>query len=183
MHVKKWLGAAGCLLVVVIIATLIADREANPPDPAQETMAANGEQIPESTGIFKWNDKEVRSVEWEGRNQSWILQREPAAAEESRLKSGWLLNGSELPVSQAESRIRKLHELGLDGGTRRASTLSHEVIVGTITVTLSGLKREPEVYLIAVEPDHPEQVWILRSGDPLAYLVSKDAYLELEQLQ
>lgn len=172
-----------CLLLGVIVVTLIADREANSPDPARETIAANGEQIQESTGIFKWNDKEVRSVEWEGRNQSWILQREPAAAEESMLTSAWLLNGSELPVSQAESRIRKLHELGKDGGTRRASTLSHEVIVGTIMVTLSGLKKEPEVYLIAVEPDHPEHVWILRSGDSLAYLVSKDAYLELEQLQ
>ncbi|GIO57891.1 hypothetical protein BCV73_20880 [Paenibacillus sp. SSG-1] len=183
MHVKKSIGAAVCLLLGVIVATLMADREANPPDPARETMAANGEQIQESTGIFQWNDKEVRSVEWEGRNQSWILQRQPAATEESMLRGGWLLNGSELPVSQAESRIRKLRELGKEGGTRRTSTLSHEVIVGTITVTLSGLKKEPEVYLIAVEPDHPEQVWILRSGDPLAYLVSKDAYLELEQLQ
>ncbi|OZB91056.1 hypothetical protein [Paenibacillus sp. XY044] len=182
MHVKKRIGAAVCLLLGVIIATFMAGREANPPDRDRETMSASEEQIQEPTGMFKWNDKEVWSVEWEGRNQSWILQRERAAAEESMLGSGWLLNGSKLPVSQAESRLRKLRELGQDGGTRRASSLSHEVIVGTITVTLSQLE-EPEVFLIAVEPDHSEQVWILRSGDPLAYSVSKNAYLQLERMQ
>lgn len=182
VHVKKSIRAAVCLLLGIIVATLMADREANPPDRDRVTMAVSAERIEEPTGIFKWNDKEVRSVEWEGRIHSWVLQWEPAVAEGSMLGGEWLLNGSGLPVNQAESTLRKLRALGHNGDTRPSSSLSHEVIVGTITVALSQIE-QPEVYLIVVEPDHPEQVWILRSGDPLAYSVSKDAYLKLEQLQ
>ncbi|GIP29961.1 hypothetical protein J23TS9_50910 [Paenibacillus sp. J23TS9] len=181
---KKWIPA----IIIVICMILIACaayffRPYETKDPYPKGTVSSPAETKEQSGAEKtevWINKDVTSIEWDGKRTSWILKQ--ASKEENVADSGWTLNGEPITTDHVNMIISKMNAMLTkdSDSSRKASSLKAEVIDSTVTL-LSGPDSSDKVYQIAVEPAYPETLWIVPAGKSMVYPVTLKDVQQLEK--
>lgn len=128
--------------------------------------------------FFDWKDNQLKSLEWEGKTASWILERKQEG--EDHPTGDWSINGTTITTGRASSLLEQIHSLPIDGTPRKTSALSNGVIESTLTVTFLPDDKQI-VYQLLTVPDRSEQFWIVQNAVSMAYPVSKNDCISIEQ--
>ncbi len=181
---KKWIPAiiiVICMVLIACAAYFVRPYQTKDPDP--KGTVSSPSETKEQPGAGKtevWINKDVTSVEWDGKRTSWILKR--SGTEENVADSGWTLNGEPVTTDHADMIISKMNAMLTkdSDSSRKASSLKAEVIDSTVTL-LSGPDSGDKVYQIAVEPAYPETFWIIPAGESMVYPVALKDVQQLEK--
>ncbi|GAB6991493.1 hypothetical protein [Paenibacillus pini] len=134
--------------------------ENNPPNKASEP--------------FSWRDDQVKELEWEGKNGSWVLKKKAEAN-----TVAWTLNGEEASAEDASQLIKQVRALPEKDRTKEAAELEQGISEFTLTLTLSDDKQL--VYQGVSTSDQPEIFWLLPAlKEGLAYPLKADDVKKLE---
>lgn len=176
---KKWIPAiiiVICMILIACAAYVVRPYQTKEPDPKGTTSSpAETEEQPEV-----WINKDVTSVEWDGKRTSWILKR--SSEEDNGADRSWTLNGEPVSADHVNMIISKMNAMLTkdSDSSRKASSLKAEVIDSTVTL-LSGPDSGDKVYQIAVEPAYPATLWIIPAGKSMVYPVTLKDVQELEK--
>ncbi|MCJ8013883.1 hypothetical protein MUG84_19335 [Paenibacillus sp. KQZ6P-2] len=169
------------IIVIGMILTALAFADPNQ-SKALEQKAFTGpgdieKQRKEETAV--WGNREVTSIEWEGKRTSWILK---SSDEDVLDRNQWTLNGAAVSAEDVKGIISQMNNLISDasGSSRKASSLKAEVIESTVTL-ICGPDQKDKIYQIAIESPSPETLWIIPAGESKIYPVPLEEVQELER--
>lgn len=132
------------------------------------------------TTPFNMDESNVRTLEWEGEESSWMLK---ASAEgDTASEHTWTINGKSIKSEDAISLIGQIKNLTTADDVRKASELKDAIPRSTLSAQqqVNG-KETTTVYRLLTIPSEPDIIWVITPDGEWAYGLDAAGLKEVEK--
>nr|WP_186809758.1 DUF4340 domain-containing protein [Paenibacillus xylanexedens] len=132
------------------------------------------------TTPFNMDESNVRTLEWEGEESSWMLK---ASAEgDTASEHTWTINGKSIKAEDAISLIGQIKNLTTADDVRKASELKDAIPRSTLSAQqqVNG-KETTTVYRLLTTSSEPDTIWVVTPDEGWAYTMDAASLKEVEK--
>ncbi|KAA8784792.1 DUF4340 domain-containing protein [Paenibacillus amylolyticus] len=132
------------------------------------------------TTPFNMDESNVRTLEWEGEESSWMLK---ASAEgDTASEHSWTLNGKTIKAEDAISLSSQIKNLTTADDVRKASDLKNAIPRSTLSAQqqVNG-KAVTGVYRLLTTSSEPDTIWVITPDGEWAYGLDAASLKEVEK--
>lgn len=132
------------------------------------------------TTPFNMDESNVRTLEWEGEESSWMLK---ASAEgDTASEHTWTINGKSIKAEDAISLIGQIKNLTTTDDVRKASELKDAIPRSTLSAQqqVNG-KETTTVYRLLTTSSEPDTIWVITPDEGWAYTMDAASLKEVEK--
>ncbi|MDP9701236.1 MULTISPECIES: DUF4340 domain-containing protein [Paenibacillus] len=133
------------------------------------------------TTPFNMDESNVRTLEWEGEESSWMLK---ASAEgDTASEHTWTINGKSIKAEDAISLIGQIKNLTTADDVRKASELKDAIPRSTLSAQqqVNG-KETTTVYRLLTTSSEPDTIWVITPDEGWAYTMDAASLKEMEKV-